>query len=189
MSCDNVLDKKAPLVKISEKWRNGNLTEAKADVKDYLKRTPDNEFAWALLGHIESDFNEDSLAIAAYKKALKLNPKTLAALTGMGIVARKKGDYDKASDYYYQAIDIDPDYAAAYSSLVTINLKRKKFKEAVEVGLKAYNLNKNNGIIAANLSLAYHFVNDTIQRDKYFDIAKKNGYKNIETLKDIFKGE
>ncbi len=107
----------------------------------------------------------------------------------MGIVHRKMGDYDKASDYYHRVVDNNPKYAEAYSSLVLVNLKRKKFKQAVAVGLKGYKLDKKNDIIAANLSIAYHFVNDTIQRDKYFNIAKKNGYKNMKALRAIFDGK
>ncbi len=188
-SCNSNLDKRLPLVDIDEKWRNGNLTEAKTEINDYLKNNPDNELAWALLGHIESSRKEYSAAISAYNKSLSLNPKTVEAITGMGIVHRRMGDYDKASDYYHKAIDINPEYAEAYSSLVLVNLKRKKFKQAVAMGLKGYELDKTNDIIAANLSIAYHFVNDTIQREKYFNIAKKNGYKNMKTLRAIFDGK
>ncbi len=188
-SCNGGLSKKWKLVEIDKKFRNGDLVEAKIDIDNYLADKKNNEYAWTLLGHIESDLDHDSLAVRAYEKALKLNSKTVEAITGMGIVSRKSGDYEKASDYYREAIKIDPEYAEAYSSLVVINLKRKKFNEAVDVGLKGYNLDKQNGTIAANLAVSYHYTNDTIQREKYFKIAKKNGYRNLEALRQVFNDE
>ena len=187
--CQSDLNKRLDIVEMDELWRNGELLKAKEVTEQYLAKTQENELAWTMLGHIESDLDQDSLAVVAYNKALDVNPNTVEAITGLGIISRKKGDLNEASDYYYEAIRIDPDYAEAYSSLVVINLKQKKFDEAVEVGLKGYELSKSNGVIAANLATAYHYVNDTINREKYFNIAKKNGYKNAATLELVFSGE
>jgi len=189
IGCNSDLSKRMEILDIDKKWKNGNLIEAKEEINNYLNKNPNNEIGWTLLGHIESDSNKDSLALIAYKKALQLDPKTVEAITGLGILFRKKGNYNKAANYYYQAIKIDPNYAEAYSSLVVINLKKKNFKEAVRVGLKSYELDKENGTIAANLSVSYHYINDTIKRNKYFDIAKKNKYHNLESLRELFKGE
>lgn len=188
-ACNNDLGKRIEILAIDEKWKNGKLEEAKREINTYLGENPGNEFAWTLLGHIESDTDHDSVAMAAYKKALDVNPRTDEAIIGLGILSRKKGEYGKAADYYYRALEIDPNSADAYSSLVVINLKRKEFKKAVEVGLKAFELDGNDATIAANLAAAYHYANDTIQREKYFDIAKENGYRNLEALREVFKGE
>ncbi len=189
MSCNHPNQRYYDIMDIDTKWRNGELTEAKADVKKYLDKNPNNEIAWTLLGNIESDFEKDSLAVLAYDKALEINPETVEAITGKGIIYRKKGDYDKAAKCYLKAIELDPNYAEAYSSLVVINLKRKQFTQAVKVGLKGYELNSTDGVIASNLSVAYHYARDTIKREKFFNIAKYNGYKNLETLRDIFDGK
>ncbi len=68
-------------------------------------------------------------------------------------------------------------------------MKRREFEKAVEVGLKSYNLDRRNGVIAANLSVAYHYVENFKLRDKFFEIAKQNGYKNPDALQEIFSGE
>ena len=189
VACNSDLSKKYELLEVDEKYKNGQLEEAKEDIDEYLSQTSDNEFAWTMLGHIESDRDNDSLAMIAYEKAIELSPKTVEAITGMGIIMRKKGNYGQASKYYQRAIEIDPQYAEAYSSLVVINLKRRKFDEAVEVGLKGYELGKDNPVIASNLAIAYHYANDSINREKYFTIAKQNGYQNLESLRLIFEGE
>ncbi|MDY8135568.1 tetratricopeptide repeat protein [Aquimarina sp. 2201CG5-10] len=188
VSCGD-LNKKMDLIEIDETFRAGDLEEARIDIKEYLKKTKDNEYAWTLLGHINSEMDKDSLAIVAYEKALKINQTTEEALTGLGILARKEGDYLKATEYYEKAIEINPKYAQAYSSLVTIYLKQKNFEKAVEVGVKGYRLDKSDPTIASNLSVAYHYFGDIQKRDEYYKIAEQNGYKNIEALKQIFDGE
>lgn len=189
VSCNGSYNKKFDILKIDETYKKGYLEKAKKKIDKYLNKKQDNEYAWTLLGDIEIDLDNLPLATIAYEKALKINPKTVEALTGLGIVSRKKGNYDEALRYYKKSIKIDEYYAEAYTSLVTIYLKKKNFKEAVKVGLKAYKLNKNNPIIAANLSVAYHYDNNAIKREQFFNIAKKSGYKNVETLRLIFNGK
>lgn len=190
-SCSNTsnYNKKLDILEIDKLYISGNLTKAKTDVEKYLSSKKDNEYAWTLLGHIENDLDKDSLAMLAYEKATTINPKLVEAITGKGIVARKNKEYDKAAEYYNKAIKLNPKYAEAYSSLTVIYLKTKKFKKAVEVGLKSYELDNENPVIAANLAGAYHYINDTIQREKFFDIAKDNGYKNSDILRKVFDGE
>lgn len=183
------LGKKMELVQINQKYLAGKLEEAKSDVKDYLKTHEKNEYAWTVLGNIHNDMDEDSLATIAFNKALEINPDREEALTGMGINLRRQGKYKEAEKYYNKAIKVNPDYAEAYTSLVTIHLKQKEFKKAVEIGEKGYKLDNENPVMSSNLSIAYHYYGDTIKRNKYFEIAKKKGYPNIETLNKIFNGE
>ncbi|GAB5400474.1 MAG: hypothetical protein Aureis2KO_20590 [Aureisphaera sp.] len=179
----------AELGEISEKFESGDFYGAKIDMEAYVETNDDNEYAWTILGHIYEKLDQDSLASKSYKKALQLKPEMEEALTGMGIVSRKSGDFEKATSYYERAIEINPEYAQAYSSLVAIYLQSKEFNKAIEVGEKSYRLDKSDPVIAANLSVAYHFAGDTINREKYFDIARKMRYANMEALRELFDGE
>ena len=181
--------KLAEIKSISVKYDNGQLLEAKKDLNKYLTRKPYNELAWTILGHIDSDLGNYLLSETSYKKALEINPKTVEAITGLGIISRKNNNYDKAIKYYTQAIKIDSSYGEAYSSLTAIYLKRKKFDKAVKFGLKGYNLTKDNPTSAANLAITYHYIKDTIEREKYYKIAQRNGYKNLDILRQIFNNE
>lgn len=187
-SCGD-LAKRIEIKEIVEQYNLGEIDEAKASVESYLSAHQDNEHAWILLGHIQEDLQEDSLARMAYEKALEIKPESEEALTRMGILERKEGDYPKAAEYYKQAIKINPDYAPAYSSLVAIKLKEMKFDEAVALGEKGYALDKKDPVIAANLSIAYHYQGDLQKRDELFVVAEDLGYPNTETLKLIYQGE
>lgn len=181
--------KKYDLVEIEEVYLKGNIELAQEQLNTYISQHKNNEYAWTLHGHMYSDLYEFENAKENYKKALKINPKTVEAITGLGIVARLEGDFDKAENYYLDAIKIDSDYGQAYSSLVGIMLNKRNFKLAVEYGQKGYNLDNGDPIIASNLAVAYHYFGDLENRDKYFEIAKKLGYDDIETLQDIFEGK
>lgn len=183
------LSKKIDLVNMDQKVRQGQFESAKEDLLKYLKLRKDNEYAWTLMGIIHENLEEDSLAIIAFEKALAIDPEIEEAITGMGIQARKAENYEKAVEYYEKALEINPKYAQAYSSLVTIYIKQKQFNRAVSVGQKAYDLDKKDPVIAANLSIAYHYTEDIPNRDKYYEIAKQLKYRNLESLKDVFSGE
>ncbi len=180
---------KKDMTGVAEKMNNGNYEAARTEVEAYLQKKQDNITAWILSGHIYSELDEDSSAMISYQRALQIDSTSEQALTGLGILYRKKGDYNIAAGYYYQAIRFNPAYAQAYSSLVVIELKRKNFSKAVEVGLKGFELDNTDPIIVSNLSIAYHYANDTSNRDKYYEMAKKMGYKKLDALKKIFSGE
>lgn len=189
ISCNSETSKRSDILKIDREFKSGEIEKAYTNIENYLVKNTDNEYAWTLAGHIYAELEKDAIAFEAYNKALALNKNTVEAITGLGILERKKGNYDQASDHYYKAIEIDPSYAEAYSSLVVINLKRRKFKEAVEVGEKGYQLEKKDGVIAANLAVAYHYAGDSLNREKFYSIAKINGYRSLDGLRQIFNGE
>ena len=188
-SCSDEFRDRVMIRHIDRMFEEGRYEKAKVSVDSLLHKNPAHELGWTLKGHIEERLNNDSVAEVAYVMALSINPKLEQALTGMGIILRKRKEYDRAAGYYAKAIAVNPEYAQAYSSLVTIELKRKNFSNAVSLGEKAYMLDDNDAKIAANLSIAYHYFGDIESRDKYYSIAKKLKYKRLDILLLIYKGK
>ncbi len=186
-SCGEI-NKQIELGEITQKYLDGNMEEAKTELIEFLE-TYDDKTAWTILGNLYSDIDDDSMAIVAYGNALRIDKEYEEAISGIGIIYRKKGDYKKAAKFYNRAIEINPKYAQAYSSLAVIELKLLNFDKAVEYGEKAYKFDKQDGAVAANLSVSYHYFGDTIKRDEFYDVAEDLGYKNLVTLKQIFSGE
>ena len=56
-------------------------------------------------------------AIAAYQKALELNPAAAGALVNIGTIEYRRGRFKEAERYYKQAVEADPKYALARFNL------------------------------------------------------------------------
>ena len=91
--------------------------------------------------------------------------------------------------YYRKALELEPGYAQAYSSMAVIELKRNNDAEALRLAKAAYDNDENDPVIASNLAVMHHYNGNVIERDKFTEIAKRLGYRNIEALKKIYSGE
>jgi tetratricopeptide (TPR) repeat protein len=72
---------------------------------------------WTNLGWIYRNQNKPQESIAAYQKALELDPKQEQAALGLGWAYSYTKDYDKAIEAYNKAIQIDPKDAGPDANL------------------------------------------------------------------------
>jgi tetratricopeptide (TPR) repeat protein len=177
------------LGRIGRAYKQGNIARTIAAAKLYLESYPDDDLGWLFLGHARYDTNDMTAAKAAYSHAVELNANRVEALTGLGMVASRLKDYDEAMKWYAKAVSIDPNYGAAYSSMVSIALKRGDFAYAVKMGRMGVRLNEKDPVIAANLAIAYHFNKQIDERNDMAQTAVALGYKNKDKLQEIFEGK
>lgn len=177
------------LNQVVDLMNSGDWVAAQEACELYVKEVPEDEYGWTILGNIYETFDEDSLAKTAYFTALKLNNNREEALTGLGILARKAGNYEEAMAFYRKALKANPEYAQAISSLLVIELKRRNLAEAVRLGEQSRLLDAEDPAVAANLAVAYHYQGDTLNRNRMYEVAKSLQYRNLENLQLIFDGE
>jgi Tfp pilus assembly protein PilF len=72
---------------------------------------------WVNLGWVYRNLNKAAESIAAYQKALALDPKQEQAALGLGWAYQYTKEYDKAIAAYEQAMKIDPKDASADANL------------------------------------------------------------------------
>ncbi|HUL78899.1 MAG TPA: tetratricopeptide repeat protein [Vicinamibacteria bacterium] len=72
---------------------------------------------WVNLGWVYRNMNKATESIAAYQKALALDPKQEQAALGLGWAYQYTKEYDKAIAAYEQAMKIDPKDASADANL------------------------------------------------------------------------
>ena len=96
----------------------GELEEGLAELQK-VTSTPGYKDAagWANLGWVYRNLNKAPESIAAYKKALALDPKEEQAALGLGWAYQYIKNYDQAIAAYNQAIQIDPKEAAADANI------------------------------------------------------------------------
>jgi tetratricopeptide (TPR) repeat protein len=97
----------------------GDLEGGLAQLKKVVE-TPGykEEDAWVNLGWIYRNMNKPQESIAAYRKALDIDPKQAQAALGLGWAYQQTKEYDKAIAAYLQAVQLDDKLAAdAYTGI------------------------------------------------------------------------
>ena len=74
---------------------------------------PGNAGAWVQLGNLYYGAGDPPKSIAAYEKALALQPDVPDVLVDCGVMYRELKDYSKALEYFGKALKINPDHQIA----------------------------------------------------------------------------
>ena len=99
------------------------------------------------LGHLYIKKQQWELAIKAYEQAIKFNPQLVEAYSYLAKLYKTKvNDNDKSTDYWYQAIKLNPDWATAEKHIALGNIltTQKKFNKAIYCYRKAITLSPDS---------------------------------------------
>ncbi len=112
-------------------WKS-NLTIFGHDVQ-YSKQSFELEgnYAFALIKAERYDEAEKH-----FKRAIELKSSASSSYEGLGEIYAKKGDINKAIEYYYKAVELG-DFYATYANLGSILIYQGKWSEAEELLNKA----------------------------------------------------
>jgi tetratricopeptide (TPR) repeat protein len=92
----------------------GRHQEAVSVLEEASQRAPDHVMLWinlgaAYLGYLEESAEENQLrAIAAFEKALSLDPEAPSVNYNLGLIYRERGELQKAAAHFWRALDVDP---------------------------------------------------------------------------------
>ncbi len=89
----------------------GALEMEKARLVRHVRSHPGDGDAWVNLGITYCRMKEYPSAVAALRKALKIDPRNADALYNLGMCFHRMGKYDKAVRQYRRLRLIDPDLA------------------------------------------------------------------------------
>jgi tetratricopeptide (TPR) repeat protein len=79
-------------------------------------------------------------SVAAFNRAIALNPKCPDCFYNIGFAYAQKKDYAQSEENYKKALEVKPDYAEAYNGLANIYNAQRKFDLAAEASSKASQL-------------------------------------------------
>ncbi len=94
-------------------FHNYDEKTAVDELKLLALQEPENEFIWGSMGTylvLAGRLDEAQVPLETY---LKLNAEKAHPLTMLGDLARQRGEYQAASDYYAQALTVDGNFAEA----------------------------------------------------------------------------
>jgi cytochrome c-type biogenesis protein CcmH/NrfG len=92
----------------------GRHTEAVKVLEEASRIEPDNVMVWinlaaAYLGHLEASDDAGQLkAIAAFERALALDPEAPSVNYNLGLIYKQRGEAEKAAAHFWRALDVDP---------------------------------------------------------------------------------
>ena len=135
--------------------RRGDLEQSFRLLKKSIETYPDIAGNWANLGVIYSRSDEEDYAIAAYMKALDLDPKHRPSLTNLASIHQSRGDYEHA-EYFARQVrryqDQNPYYhyyhaLAAYNN-GDLDTAGERLERAIELKDTEHKFFQLRGLIA-----------------------------------------
>ncbi len=94
---------------------------------------PDKPLLFTNLGLAHFRLQQPERAEQAFVKAIARNPKDAVAHNHMGILQRRKGQFEEALTHYQRAIEIDDDYARAHLNLgILFDLYLQNLEKALQ---------------------------------------------------------
>ena len=101
-------------------------------------------------------------AIAAYRKAVELNPKAAGAWVNLGTIYYRRRSYLEAEDAYLKAIDADPNYPLAHFNLGNLYDEEGDSTQANDYYRQALRLNPSYADAHFNLALLSERTGETL---------------------------
>lgn len=130
-----------------------DLMTAQSFLDQAAKLDPKNPEIYNLMGDINSEQNNGTVAATNYNKALDLDKTNIKAVLHKGQLYKRSTNYDGAIAEFENTLKIDPNFAPAYRELGEVNFKMRKL-DAAKANYKKYlELSKNN--TNARLRYAY----------------------------------
>ncbi len=78
---------------------------------------PDAQARWCNLGKDFLQQKDWDGAIACYRQAIKINPRSAEACANLGVASYQKGQTQEAIDYWQRALEINPDQVSVENNL------------------------------------------------------------------------
>ena len=117
---------------------------------------------------LEERGTEEDRAMAAYRRALELNPDAAGAWVNIGTLYYRKNDLDEAERCYRNALRTSPNYPLAQFNLGNICEETGRLDEAIECYEVALRLQPNYADAHYNLALVYERRREPMRAAKHW---------------------
>ena len=171
--------------------KNAKIEDIINILKPIVDKNPNEVYAAYYLANLYFDMKDYAKASQVLSRVISKYPDFTAASLFQATTYRELGKYNEAVEYCNKALNNNIEDIGAYITLSKLELKRRNNAKGLEYAKIAYEMDKEDPIVVANLALAYHFNNLLNERDKYYKIyqdSKINDKYTDNFLKSIFDG-
>lgn len=101
----------------TELARDDRLVEAEALLLELTADQPELAGPWVNLARVYLAQEREDEAVAALEQAVVANPANCDARTELGVLLRRRGEFEAAEAHYLACLEYQPDYEAAHLNL------------------------------------------------------------------------
>jgi tetratricopeptide (TPR) repeat protein len=146
---------------------------AEAKAKKLIKKFPNFQAVYNLLGLCLQSQKKFQEAIKYYKIAIQNNPNFFVAINNLGLTYHNMYDLKNAQHYYERAIEINPKFTHPISNLGNIKKELNNYEEAIKCYKLALSIDNKLYIVIHNLGMAYQALGKFKESKKYFESVLK----------------
>jgi serine/threonine-protein kinase len=166
----------------------GKTEDSIAETKLALDLAPGSDESYRRLGTVYLAAGRKE-AIAAYEKAVEINPYYWYNYNFLGVACFRLGEGDKAVIAFKRVTELAPDWADGYNNLGGAYFQQGKWREAVEAYRRSLALDPNGGYAYANLGTAFYYLGQYSDAAKSLEKAVEldpTSHENIAGLADAY---
>jgi tetratricopeptide (TPR) repeat protein len=146
---------------------------AEVKAKKLIKKFPNFQAVYNLLGLCLQSQKKFLEAIKYYKIAIQNNPNFFVAINNLGLTYHNMYDLKNAQHYYERAIEINPKFTHPISNLGNIKKELNNYEEAIKCYKLALSIDNKLYIVLHNLGMAYQALGKFEESKKYFESVLK----------------
>ena len=150
---------------------------AEVKAKKLIKKFPNFQAVYNLLGLCLQSQKKFLEAIKYYKIAIQNNPNFFVAINNLGLTYHNMYDLKNAQHYYERAIEINPKFTHPISNLGNVKKELNNYEEAIKCYKLALSIDNKLYIVLHNLGMAYQALGKFEESKKYFETVLKNNPK------------
>ena len=146
---------------------------AEVKAKKLIKKFPNFQAVYNLLGLCLQSQKKFLEAIKYYKIAIQNNPNFFVAINNLGLTYHNMYDLKNAQHYYERAIEINPKFTHPISNLGNIKKELNNYEEAIKCYKLALSIDDKLLVVHHNLGMAYQALGKFEESKKYFESVLK----------------
>ncbi len=168
-----------------EAYRTGNYKRALELFTQAQKLDPGGPKPHYFIGSALEKLDEADSARVEYETAIRIEPKYVEALTGLGNLLRKQGKTAEGTAKLQEAVKYNPKDAPALYALGQAYLKDKKWDDALAVFRKGTLLKQGRALFLDGQALALEGKGETKQAEEIFIRARETDPNNLRVRLDL----
>lgn len=163
--------------------------QAIAALQQSLQLDTNNFLTHHILGLTWQQMHQIPAALAAYRRAVELNPSYLDSLTTLAQLLTEQGTWDEAETVCQQTLIYHPDNFASHLALGDIYLARKQAEPALKHYRRALSLRKRDPEILQKIGRAYELAGDLASAYNYFGFSLYRQQSYAAAIEPLLKSQ